>query len=251
MNALILEKKIQKPLKLHIIKDSLVEIGSILKDARLRRLLNVKDIREKTCIPTHHILAIESGIREELPEDFFLISFIRKYAKAVGLNEQAICEKYLSSKARNLNDEKETFDLLFQKKNEEPASNFLQVYHFYFFIGLCLFAIACYLMIQFNINTSDENKVTSENFVKTMSEDSMPVPEVGFSNRSRDIARYVPKATKKQVVQKQKTVSKKTVSISKPKQIVQAKTPSRYVARYVPLSKDIALMLRPPVRIGN
>ena len=237
MTPLTLERKIQKlPPKLHVIKDSLVEIGSILKEARLKWRLNVKDIREKTCIPIHHILAIEAGVREELPEDFFLISFIKKYARAVGLNEEVLCEKYLVSKTKSPNYETEAFDLLFQKHHEETRPIFIKVYHFYFFIGLCLFAIACYLMIQFNSNPPSKYMAANEKIVNIASEDSMQIPEVSFTEVKNEPAKEQRKT--QQAVQK--PVVKVKIQKITSKQIAQVKT-----------NPHAALMLRPAVVVKN
>ncbi|MBI3591824.1 MAG: helix-turn-helix domain-containing protein [Candidatus Melainabacteria bacterium] len=182
-------KKDNKNLAIQVVNNSLSEIGYILKQAREKKSYSLKNIREITCIPVHHIIAIEAGDRRKLPEDPFLIGFIKRYARVLGLNEQAIVEKYLSCKALNPNKEIDAFDLLFQEEKSHNAANlrlakkrfydelneksFLKVYHIYFFIVFILFIVgvylvfgvlrniprdssASYLVLEKNDNASDE-----------------------------------------------------------------------------------------------
>lgn len=146
--------------------NSLTEIGSILREAREKHSLSLKDIREITCIPLHHISAIEAGSRSKLPEDFYLVGFIKRYAKTLGLDEKSLCDRYLNEKKYiNPNNEADAFNLLFQEKksknvlpfngnrqnkndnysarNSEEKS-FIRVYHFYYLILFLLFVTASY-----------------------------------------------------------------------------------------------------------
>ena len=160
-------QKIQQKVIFQLANNSLGEIGAILRDARERKLLSLNDIKEKTCIPAHHVLAIETGDRAKLPEDLFLLGFIKRYAKAVGLNDRVLCEKYLrTERFDKQNEENDAFDLLFQEEKKrkviplEPErkyinindhfveKSFLKVYHFYFFVGILLFMTAGYLVFQ-------------------------------------------------------------------------------------------------------
>ncbi len=149
--------------------NSLKEVGSILKEAREEKRLSLKEIKDKTCIPLHHIIAIEAGEREKLPEDLYLAGFIKRYAKSLGLNEQLISEIYIKgNKKENKNYEEKDFDMLFDNnteaehetnvfkfkpkthsvKNKGLEKSFFKVYHLYLLLGLCLFLIALYLMIK-------------------------------------------------------------------------------------------------------
>ena len=149
-------KKDNKIQSVQITSSALIEIGSILKQARERNRYSLKDIRDKTCIPIHHIIAIESADRKKLPEDLFLLGFIKRYAKTVGLSEQALCDKYLNlkeNKLKNLNHETEAFDLLFQEHEKDNfklslENRYLKGYHFYIFIALILFLTAAYFVFR-------------------------------------------------------------------------------------------------------
>ena len=106
----------------HLVNNSLRDIGAALKQEREKKGLTVRDIREFTCIPVHHILAIESGNRKSLPENLFLVGFIKRYAKAVGLNQQTISNMYLKERiVNNPNYDTDAFDILFKEQKAQQV----------------------------------------------------------------------------------------------------------------------------------
>lgn len=159
--------------------NSLTEIGLLLREAREKHSLSLKDIREITCIPLHHISAIETGSRSKLPEDFYLVGFIKRYARTLGLDEKSLCDRYLNEKKyTNSNNEADAFNLLFQEKrsknilpfhgNQQKKSdnytvrnseekNFIRVYHFYYLILFFLFVTASYSIYKTFTIVSDEH----------------------------------------------------------------------------------------------
>jgi cytoskeletal protein RodZ len=161
----------------NLVEDSslLLEVGFILKNEREKRALTLKDIKERTCIPVHHILAIENGLRETLPEDLFLIGFLKSYAKALGLNDSSITNMYSRKtkfvKSHNENDD---FDLLFddkgrndfnlnlperkEKESFEKEKSFFSIFHFYFFIGVLVFISVFYLVFNIIVNGPYDSK---------------------------------------------------------------------------------------------
>ena len=161
--------------RLKEISNSLKEVGSILQLEREKKLLSVKDIKDKTHIPVHYIVALENGIRDKLPEDFYLMSFIKKYARFLGLNDKAVCGKYSNKKQDN--SDLDAFDSLFDDSDEDNIielfknkqlfdskqneKNILKVYHFYLFIVIFLFTTACYLIFQTMNNYYTEPVSTS------------------------------------------------------------------------------------------
>lgn len=159
-------------LKTSQVKDSLTKVGNMLMEARESKGISIRDIKELTHIPIHHIIAIESGDRDRLPEDLFLTGFIRRYAKAVGLNEDLIVKKFLKIENANPNEYTDEFDMLFQGSNVIPlrtgkgtnveggsGGGFFQVYHFYLLIGAALFLVACFLMYQTNNNVASLKQI--------------------------------------------------------------------------------------------
>lgn len=62
-------------------------IGERLRQERLRRGLDITDIAEYTKIHASMLEAIEADDLERLPGSFFTRSFVRQYARALGLDE--------------------------------------------------------------------------------------------------------------------------------------------------------------------
>lgn len=189
-------------------KDTLCEIGMLLREARENKLLSIKDVKEITCIPIHHIVAIEEGDVRNLPEDPFLMGFIRRYVRVVGLDEYYICNAYMNSRKRQQPKVKEKkaddFDLLFDNSSDEKILNFktrdrmpenmtnvgkiLKASHFYFTFIFFMLITACYLVVQITVNSPDSEKYKTavnniENLDKlgeesentTISEDDKPI----------------------------------------------------------------------------
>lgn len=173
----------------------LQEIGSVLKGTREKKSLTLDEVKEITCIPVHHILAIENGVRENLPEDFYLIGFLKRYAKALGLNERSITNMY-SRRTMFINTElrkdenNNDFDLLFdnggdrnnlfkreRKKlnNMDKEKSFFSIFHFYLLIGAVLFVSAIYLVFNLIVNNpfDPKNKTFKEVIVENEHEEEL------------------------------------------------------------------------------
>jgi cytoskeletal protein RodZ len=63
--------------------------GELLRNERLQRKRGLPEIATETRISTRYLEAIEADDTKILPGDFFYRSFIRQYAKALGLDEAA------------------------------------------------------------------------------------------------------------------------------------------------------------------
>ncbi|MEM9213925.1 MAG: helix-turn-helix domain-containing protein [Cyanobacteria bacterium P01_F01_bin.150] len=72
---------------------ALLAIGQQLYQARIQQNLSVAQLHQRTCVPGHHIRALEDGIWQNLPEDIYLQGFIRLLGNAVGLNGQDLSQK--------------------------------------------------------------------------------------------------------------------------------------------------------------
>ena len=70
--------------------EMLRKVGQQLLEARLARSLSLEQLHNQTLVPPHHIVALESGHIEELPEDVYVRGFIRRIAHALGLNGAAL-----------------------------------------------------------------------------------------------------------------------------------------------------------------
>ncbi len=69
-------------------------VGEILKSQRERKGLSLKDIHEKTKIRLDFLECLENGKYEKLPDEVYVIGFIRNYADTVGLNPEKIIPFY-------------------------------------------------------------------------------------------------------------------------------------------------------------
>lgn len=221
--------------------NSLTEIGSILREAREKHSLSLKDIREITCIPLHHINAIESGSRSKLPEDFYLVGFIKRYARILGLDEKSLCDRYLNEKKYiNPNNEADAFNLLFQEKksknvlpfsgnrqnksdnysarNSEEKS-FIRVYHFYYLILFLLFVTASYSIYKTFTIGSDEHLSSSYLVLENDTTSKRSEPNINYN----DVESWVGNEGKKQEAASKKPLIKTSQKIVQTKQTVSEK----------------------------
>lgn len=60
-------------------------IGDLLKAARLEQGFSIDQVVEQTMINRRYIVALESDDHAAIPADFYAISFLRQYSKALGL----------------------------------------------------------------------------------------------------------------------------------------------------------------------
>lgn len=71
-------------------EEILDSIGQTLRDARTRKQLSIEQLHQRTCVPGHHIRALEDGMWQNLPEDIYLKGFIRLLGNALGLDGHAL-----------------------------------------------------------------------------------------------------------------------------------------------------------------
>lgn len=72
----------------------LAEIGAELRQAREAQRLSLDDLSRTTLVHSRHLVAIEEGREEDLPEPFYVKHFIRKYASTVGLPADELANRY-------------------------------------------------------------------------------------------------------------------------------------------------------------
>jgi len=66
--------------------DILISIGTQLRQARQAQALSLDDVSKKTCISEAYLQAIEQADRQTLPEQVYILAFVRQYADAVQLD---------------------------------------------------------------------------------------------------------------------------------------------------------------------
>ncbi len=70
------------------------EIGSSLREARLRRKLELAQVEEDTRIRAKYLMALESDRFEALPGTAYAKGFLRTYADYLGLDAQRFVDEY-------------------------------------------------------------------------------------------------------------------------------------------------------------
>ncbi len=70
------------------------EIGSTLREARMRERIDVSEIEAQTKIRAKYLRALENEEWGLLPGPTFVKSFLRTYAQALGLDGKALVEEY-------------------------------------------------------------------------------------------------------------------------------------------------------------
>ena len=71
-----------------------MDIGSELRSARERAALSLEDLFVRTRIPLRHLRSIEQNDFSNVPPGVFVRSFIRTYAREVGLDPAALIAEY-------------------------------------------------------------------------------------------------------------------------------------------------------------
>lgn len=65
-------------------------IGTILRNARLQKGMNLEDVSKKTKIRVKYLSYIEQNAWDELPGTTYAKGFVKSYASAVGLDPDKI-----------------------------------------------------------------------------------------------------------------------------------------------------------------
>jgi cytoskeleton protein RodZ len=69
-------------------------IGDTLREARTRRAVDLEEVHAVTGIRVRYLHAIEDEEWDALPEEFYARSFIRKYARYLGVDPEPLVEEY-------------------------------------------------------------------------------------------------------------------------------------------------------------
>lgn len=73
---------------------AIINIGETLRDARLKKNITLAEMQQITKIQTRYLEAIENNDYGQLPSQFYVRSFLKQYAEAVGLDGQHILDIY-------------------------------------------------------------------------------------------------------------------------------------------------------------
>jgi cytoskeleton protein RodZ len=72
----------------------LPQIGDILREARIRKGLSIKDVADATKIRTRYLEALEQDDYEVIPGSTFVKAYLRNYATYLRLDADALIEEY-------------------------------------------------------------------------------------------------------------------------------------------------------------
>lgn len=100
------------------------QIGQKLRNARESKGFSLGQIYDRTKIPTNHLESIENGRFDDLPEQVYVVGFIKRYADCVGLNGQNLVDEY-RKQVEALNEEnnkKGIFGIKTNKSNVAQAA---------------------------------------------------------------------------------------------------------------------------------
>ena len=74
-------------------------LGDYLKQAREKKGVSLEHISSQTRIQEYHLQALESEDFAKLPAKVFAKGFVRSYAKALGLDEEEVLQRFLQTSA--------------------------------------------------------------------------------------------------------------------------------------------------------
>lgn len=154
----------------------LKEIGDLLRRAREEKGLSIKDIQEVTKIRLRYLEAIEKGDFEVIPGEVYRKGFIVNYANAVGLDGQAILQRYNDLKAALETKAREEQLLAEEEESSSPKSSLNNDWLKGVYLGVAG-ALAIVLLISFFLLPS-LHKLKSEETAKPVTiEESNETPD--------------------------------------------------------------------------
>ena len=73
-------------------------LGELLRKVRLGKNWTLETASAKTKITSHHLLALEKSLYDEIPGQVYIKNFIKVYSQKLGLNPKESLEKYAQEK---------------------------------------------------------------------------------------------------------------------------------------------------------
>jgi cytoskeleton protein RodZ len=157
----------------------MASLGQELKEARESRGISLREISQATHIGMRFLQAIENDQFEQLPGGIFNRSFVRKYARQVGLDEEQVSSRFDQVMAeRGIEPPKTSVNYL-EDFEDRPSSGRFWLPALIFMI----LAAGAYAAYQYSTSTgSDSNPVAA------VSPTATPTPEVPSGIRLRVVA---------------------------------------------------------------
>jgi hypothetical protein len=126
------------------------EIGTTLREARMRARIDVSEIEEQTKIRARYLRALENEEWSLLPGPAYTKSFLRSYAQALGLDGRALVEEYKS--AYETNNDGERAELArapasYRRRRPRPPAGAPPLSRGYVIGGLCACVVIALALI--------------------------------------------------------------------------------------------------------
>ena len=153
--------KAEKPNKKALKSTSLSRIGSLIKEARIKRKESIEELASDLKISVQQFTAIEEGIEELLPEKVFVKAMVKRISERLKLNTDHMMSEFSTNKKENNIDE--IIEEVKKEKEINKLSN--QDIPYVFIIAVLisgmigLFASSLVLSI---FSTSEDNSVKEE-----------------------------------------------------------------------------------------
>ncbi len=93
----------------------MAEIGSILREARIRSSLSLKQVSEITKIRVKYLEALEQNDFGAVPGPTFIKAYLRTYASVLRLDADGLVEEYRSTYERRKSSQSEYYDLTLEQ----------------------------------------------------------------------------------------------------------------------------------------
>jgi transcriptional regulator with XRE-family HTH domain len=167
----------------------MASLGQELKEARESRGISLREISQATHIGMRFLQAIENDQFEQLPGGIFNRSFVRKYARQVGLDEEQVSSRFEQVMAERGVEPPKTSVNYLEDFEDRPSSGRFWLPALIFII----LAAGAYAAYQYSTSTgTDPNPVAAASptpvATPTVSPTPTPTPEAPSDIRLRLVA---------------------------------------------------------------
>lgn len=101
----------------------MMEVGNVLKEARIAKGLSLEEIQEQTKIQKRYLLAVEEDNLHLLPGKFYARAFIREYALAVDLNPDDLLGEAEIEVPKEITKNNVTYSRMWSRKVNSQTKN--------------------------------------------------------------------------------------------------------------------------------
>ncbi|MGM0601720.1 MAG: RodZ domain-containing protein [Bacillota bacterium] len=158
-----------------------MELGTLLKEARMEKGLTLDDIQEQTKIRKKYLKAIENNDFDIIPGNVYVKVFIKGYARQVGIDYSSLIEEYDILKENTENKSALNKKLLpegefkYQPIHNKKRPKFLKIIiitFIFIFVAASAFFIYQYFFLSDNIDNAVNNLETDNQYSVSEENDS-------------------------------------------------------------------------------